>query len=172
MLISNFIINRIQYTADCKVYFPEDAFEQGGQHEHDDEVHNHEQDNDQSVEGTVPPAVVVDYLGPPSLSQQLHHDVLRVNEGPEVGKLDEVVVGSWLDHLFGLVEDLHAQDAEDEEDEGEEEKETSYYWKYLHECLKKTSKFTYNLDVHIFNPFTLEYSSEEKRYPEDPVEYK
>jgi len=42
-----------------------------------------------------------------------------------------IVVRVIINYLFGIVEDLHAEYAEDEEKEGEEKKKTNYYGHYL-----------------------------------------
>lgn len=54
------------------------------------------------------------------------------NESFKIGKLNIViVVRVIISYLFGIVEDLHAEYAEDEEKEGEEKKKTNYYRHYL-----------------------------------------
>jgi hypothetical protein len=79
-------------------------------------------------------AVAPGDIGPAALGQDLHHDVLRVDEGLEVGVLVELVVAFiGIDDLFGGVEELHADDAEDEEDEGEKMEKFNYYRHYLEE---------------------------------------
>lgn len=85
----------------------------------DDNMLNDEENNYKSIVIWKSPAVIKSYIRPSSLSQNLHHDVLWVNEGIEVRKLDLIVVLSIIINLviLGVIKDLHSQDTEHKEEE-------------------------------------------------------
>ena len=98
-------------------------------------------------------AVAPGDIGPAALGQDLHHDVLRVDKGLEVGVLVELVVAIiGIDDLFGGVEELHPDDAEDEEDEGEKMEKFNYYRHYLEESSKDA---LYVVDYWVIQAFEV-----------------
>lgn len=108
-LVFDLCLHFIDHAANSEVYLPEDAFEKGAVDEDDHEVHQHEERDNKAVELLVMPAVVIDYFGPGSFSQDLHHEILGVDEGLEVGELGELTIrGGFVSVLFSVVEDLHA----------------------------------------------------------------
>lgn len=99
-LTSDFVVDLVDGVADREVYFPEDALDESAHDSHQDEVHEDEENYDCRVVAGVPPAVIVGDGRPASLRQYLHHHILGVDEGFEVGKLDVfVVIGCILDEL-------------------------------------------------------------------------
>jgi hypothetical protein len=105
-------------------------------------VHKDKESDDITIVILFSPAVAHGNSRPTSFGENLHHDVLRVNEGFEIGKLIENIVACVLtDFIFGLVKDLHSEDAENKEDEGKEMEVLDNDMHNLHECHK------YTLDV-------------------------
>ena len=97
-------------------------------------MHEDKESDDIAVIILLSPAVAHCNGRPTSFSENLHHDVLRVDEGFEVGKLIEGVVAAVLVYfLFSLVEDLHSEYAENEEDEGKEMEVLDNYMHDFHE---------------------------------------
>lgn len=87
-------------------------------------MHEDEEGDYPSVVVLFSVGIAVAYGGIAAFCEYLHHEVLRVDEGFEVGVLiEDVIAGVVIDEWFCLVEDFHAEDAEDEEDEGEEVEE-------------------------------------------------
>ena len=95
-------------------------------------MHKDEEGNDDGVIVGMPPAIIIGVVSPPSLSQDLHHQILRVQEGIEVRELNLIAVASPISNcvVLGVIKDFHADDSEDIEDEGEKKEELADHGHY------------------------------------------
>jgi hypothetical protein len=69
-------LHLVQYATDRKIYLPKDSLKQRAIDINNNEVHQHEESNDEAVQVRVLVAVIIDNFGPGSLGEDLHHDVL------------------------------------------------------------------------------------------------
>lgn len=130
-LPDNFFIILVQFLnpfllrdllGDSNINEPNDTLEHCGQYEHDDHVAEDEEQQDDIVDLIVFEGVVPGYHRPACLCEDLHEVELGSDEAFEVG---ELVVHSIACCGFSgsVVEDLHADDAEDVVDYHEERHE-------------------------------------------------
>ena len=116
-------------------------------------------------------AVIIDNFGPGSLGEDLHHDVLWVDEGLEIVKFWELVV-RWggVSVFLGRVKKLHTEDAKNKEEEGKKQKKPSDDWKYLSKGLEQPPKFEDKLIIPLPDSLAHYRRSKQKGHSEHPVD--
>ena len=116
-------------------------------------------------------AVIVDDLGPGTLGEDLHHDVLRVDEGLEIVEFWELIVRRrWVTIFFSRIEKLHAKDAKDKEEKCEKQKESSNNRKDLSKGLEKPPKLENKLIIPVPDSPAHDNRSQQKGHSKHTVD--
>lgn len=120
----------------------------------------------------VSPAVVISHFAPSPFSEHLHHDILRVNKGLEVGKLSVFIV-PWfvVVDLLSCVENLHSHNSKDKEANCKDQKKSCYYRKYLSKSLKEALQLLQHLRITLAYYFAEHECPEEKGHSEDSADF-
>ena len=170
----HFLLSLIHNTAHCEIHLPKDPLEQSSIDIHNNKVHQHEEDDDRTIQMLIVETVVIDHLRPGTLRQDLNHYVLRMNESLEIGKLGEFTIRRVknLSFLLSLVEQLHTDYPEYVEKECKKNEEPRYNRKYLHKSLKQSPEFEYKLVLPFLNSLAQYQRPEKKSHSKSPTDHK
>ena len=132
-LSSLLLLDLVEDCAHCEVDFPEDSFEEIGHDCNNDKVHEDEESDDVAILLLSSIAITPGVDCPTAFSENLHHEILWVDESFEVWKLVELVVILVCVYDFlSVVEYFHAEYTKNEKDEGKEVKEFCDNGHYFH----------------------------------------